>query len=375
LAFHAFISPTPDESAAYKSLTDDLQDQARQILPDNPIEVVGSQRTGLATSLSDLDFRLSLPEYEKPVNERGPSTTRPKALKASIRKLRRLIRGLSATNDYERIELRFGRIPIISGVHRATQLTVQIQAMNDSSASREYALNYLAEFPTLHPLYTLIKTTLEIRNLRNVHDGGLGAYSTFMLVVAALKKSEGAISRNNIARQLLSALDFYADTDFYRHGISVDPPGLFRKFHGAEPSMHPKGATLADPILHGQARIARVNEVRPYLLCMQDPANPLNDLGAQAYNIKHVQALFRVARTKLLILFQKFDHLPPLKDQYNRWSQTAMLDPLVGADYRWFQSRRARIAQWGRVRSQNMRSTPSVQKEASESLHAEAPQA
>lgn len=361
MAFHAFISPTPDESAAYKGIIDDLQDQARRFLPNNPLEVIGSQRTGLATSLSDLDFRLSLPEYEKPVNERGPSTTNPEARKASIRQLRTLIKGLSATNDYENIQLIFGRIPIVSGLHRATQLTIQIQALTDSSASREYVLNYLAEFPTLHPLYTLIKTMLEIRNLRNVHVGGLGAYSTFMLVVAALKESEGAIPRNDIARQLLSALDFYSGIDLYRHGISVDPSGLFHKVHVKEPAKRRKASTLADPILRAQAQIARVHVNQPYLLCMQDPANPLNDLGAKAYNIRHVQAQFRVVRPKLWALFRKFDHLPPSKDKSNRWAQSAMLDPLVGANYGWFQSRRAKIAEWGQLRSRNGRRTPSVE--------------
>lgn len=344
------MSPTPDESAAYKHIIENLQEQAHYILPDNPIEVIGSQRTGLATSLSDLDFRLSLPEYEKQVDERGPSTTRPEARKACIRQLRKLSKGLGTTKDYMNVEVIRSRIPIVSAVHRATQLRIQIQALSDSSASREYVLNYLAEFPTLHPLYTLIKTSLEIRNLRDVHVGGLGAYSTFMLVVAALKDSEGAIPRDEIAWQLLSALQFYAETDFYRHGICIDPPGLFRKVNDRDPPKQPKKATLTDPVLRGLAQIGRVHKAQPYLLCMQDPANPLNDLGCKAYNIKHVQALFRDARTKLWTLFQKFDHLPPSMD---KWAPSAILDPLVGADYRWFQSRRVRIARWGRLCSPN----------------------
>ena len=349
MAFYAFISPSPDEDSAYKKLIADVQNQARTILPHYPLEVIGSQRTGLATSLSDLDFRLSLPEYEKPVNERAPSTTRPEARKESIRQLEKLILGLSASRNYENVVLRGGRIPIISGVHRATQITIQIQAMSDSSASREYVLNYLAEFPTLRPLYALIKTTLEIRNLRDVVVGGLGAYSTFMLLVAGLKQSEGAIARNDIALQLLSCLDFFAETDLHRHGISVDPPGLFRKVYGQAPSNE---ATLADPILRGQARIAKVHEEQPYLLCLQDPANPLNDLGARAYNIKHVQALFRIARSKLWTLFRTFDYLPPSKVTSRNFAESAMLDGLVGADYGWFQLRRDRIARWGRLPSQ-----------------------
>lgn len=360
MAFHAFISPSADEFAAYKNLIADVQHQARESLPDNPIKVIGSQRTGLATSLSDLDFRLSLPEFEKPVGERGPSGTRLQAQKASLGKLRKLIQDLSASRDYEDVVLRQGRVPIISAVHRATQLTVQIQALSESSASREYVLNYLAEFPTLHPLYTLIKTMLEIRNLRDVHVGGLGAYSTFMLVVAALKQSQGTIARDDIGGQLLSCLKFYSETDLYHHGISIEPPGLFRKVHGKHLQ---KQAILADPVLRGQAQIARVHPAQPYLLCLQDPANPMNDLGAKSHNIKHVQALFRTMRSKLWTLYSRFDHLPPSTDEQKGPSWSAMLDPLVGADYGWFQSRRARIAKWGRLRSQTVQTTPSGKEE------------
>jgi DNA polymerase sigma len=99
MAFEAYMTPTPKENDAYKRLTHDVQRQARKTLPDSPIEVIGSHRTGLATSLSDLDFRLLLPKYEKSFDQRGPSTTRPKAQKESIRKLKLLHKALAKRMD------------------------------------------------------------------------------------------------------------------------------------------------------------------------------------------------------------------------------------------------------------------------------------
>jgi len=347
MAFEAYMTPTPKENDAYKRLTHDVQRQARKTLPDSPIEVIGSHRTGLATSLSDLDFRLLLPKYEKSFDRRGPSTTRPKAQKESIRKLKLLHKALAKEDGYQDLELRSGRVPIISGTHHATKLTIQIQAMSDNTASREYVLNYLAEFPTLRPLYTLIKTMLEMRNLRDVRFGGLGAYSIFMMVVAALKQSEGSIARNDISRQLLSCLELYAEANMYRYGFSVDPPRLFSKLKG-NPSRESKEANFTDPILRGQRQIAKLNKAQPYLLCLQDPANPLNDLGAKAFAIKHIQAVFRRAKSNLEKQIQAFEASPPSRARKDRWRRMALLDTLVGGDYLWFKLRREEVARWAR---------------------------
>ena len=345
MAFHAYISPTPTETLAQTTLIAGIKEVASRTLPDNPIEVIGSHRTGLATSLSDLDFRLSLPQFEKPVDQRAPSTTRPQAAKASIRLLRRLSKALFRQDDYQDIELRHGRIPIISAVHCATGHTIQIQAMSDTIASREYVLNYLAEFPTLHPLYTLIKTMLEIRNLRDVRVGGLGAYSIFMMVVAALKESEGTIALNDISRQLLFFLEFWSNTDLYCHGISVEPLGIFLKSR-SKPSKKTREADLGDPVLRGQMQIGMVNDTQPYLLCLQDPANPLNDLGNKSYAIKHVQALFRATRESLRSKMDNLDRLLPPESTPRMGHEGALLDALIGADYRWLNSQRRRTSTW-----------------------------
>lgn len=339
------MSPGPEESAAYKNLIQDVQRQVRKTLPDSPIEVIGSHRTGLATSTSDLDFRLSLPEFEKPFDKPGPSSTRPKAKRASIRQLKSLSKDFASLGEFHQMEIRYGRTPIISCFHFPTQLNIQIQALRENTASREYVLNYLAEFPTLRPLYILIKTMLEMRDLRDVHLGGLGAYSIFMMVVAALKNSEGSLAPDDISRQLLSFLKLYSEIDMHRYGISVDPFELFPKTND-KPSQVLSQATFDDPILRGRRQIAKVKESKPFLLCLQDPANPFNDLGSKAHEIERIQAIFRTAKSDLERRIEVFERLPFPKATKSRWSREAMLDTLVGGNYRWFQSRRARVKNW-----------------------------
>lgn len=36
--------------------------------------------------------------------------------------------------------------------------------------------------------------------------------------------------------------------------------------------------------------------MQPYLLCLQDPADPLNDLGRKGYGWKHIQTTIKVLR-------------------------------------------------------------------------------
>jgi hypothetical protein len=111
----------------------------------------------------------------------------------------------------------------------------------------------------------------------------------------------------------------------------------------ASPSTHPgsspnskatlpesKEANFTDPILRGQRQIAKLNKAQPYLLCLQDPANPLNDLGAKAFAIKHIQAVFRRAKSNLEKQIQAFEASPPSRARKDRWRRMALLDTLVG---------------------------------------------
>ena len=69
-----------------------------------------------------------------------------------------------------------------------------------------------------------------------------------------------------------------------------------------------KDIRMQDPMLHGIDIMKTFDRRKPYLLCLQDPADPMNDLGKRAYGIKHVQDMFR-----------KFSQ--QLKDQMKEWDE------------------------------------------------------
>lgn len=61
-------------------------------------------------------------------------------------------------------------------------------------------------------------------------------------------------------------------------------------------------------ILDGRNSIQRPFFYQQYLLCLQDPADPFNDLGKKGSAIKHVQATFRTLHKDLEIRFAREGH-------------------------------------------------------------------
>jgi hypothetical protein len=126
-----------------------------------------------------------------------------------------------------------------------------------------------------------------------------------MMIVAALKLGEGTFDRHiDLGRQLLHVLQFYADANFRRYGVSVDPPGLFRK-------VDPK-AKSRDKIetanVRGQESIGRASLARRAdMLCLQDPADFMNDLGVECLQSRRMQRVFRSVHDGIQAEMQRWE--------------------------------------------------------------------
>lgn len=322
----------------------DVQATIGKVYPRNPLQVVGSYGTGLANSFSDIDFNLSFPDFEKTPLERGPSPTRDKARKAAGRALVRMHRVVETSNKiFKNVELVLARVPIVKAEHRGTKLKVEIQALSTNQNAKEYVASYLTEFPTLQTLYTVIRSALHIRDLTNIHKGGLGSYSIFMMIVNALKQASGKFAHDDLANQFLYVLDFYGTADLYKDGFSVDPPRTVSK-RGNKMSAEDKIARLQDPMLRGIDILEPYNPRKPYLLFLQDPANPVNDLGRKAYGIKHVQYILRHFSEKLKESMRRYDEGPA---RTHNWLRTrGFLGNLLEANYETLKSNRYGIRLW-----------------------------
>lgn len=311
-------------------------------LPKNPVEVVGSHRTGLATPTSDIDVRFFMPEYEKkkPI-DCGSNVPNPKARQAMMNKLKQLCSALRKSPRFVDATLVYARVPIVRVLHRQTGLTVNIQTLRPSLAVRTCVAAYLSEYPTLRPIYMILRFALEIRHLTTVFEGGFGSYTILMMIVNALKHASILHSpghdatRYDLATHLFWVLDFYAAADLRKNGYSPDPPRVFPKV------VNPKKLnTKSDPLKTGSSFKTIPKE--PYLLCLQDPADPLNDLGRKSHSIKHVQEVFRQSSRTLRDKLEDWDNIP---SEERGLRQESLLDPLVGAHYAHFMEKRRILAE------------------------------
>ena len=336
------------EEAASQLVISDVNSVVRTEPEIKPLTLLGSRSNGLATPTSDFDFTFTIPNVlpggritppsEIAVTQAQSSTSDNKleAVKA-LKKVEKHFRSSSRFSNTQLI--RHARVPIIRSKHIATGLEVQLQTMAPYQAAKEYTVAYLSEFPSLRPLYIILRYSLEVRGLTTVFEGGLGSYSIFMMIATALKHSSGKFASDDLAGQLLHLLEFYGTADLYNFGFSANPPRVFEKQKEGL-SLKQRTARMSDPQLSSIDRMQKYYPRKPYLLCLQDPANDQHDLGKNAYAIKHIQATFIKARKSIQAALDGQNGELVAKAKGGIWS---CLDCLVRADYRPFEESRNRV--------------------------------
>jgi len=335
-AYELYMRLTPAEEKAAQSVISDITSITRDHLGDTPLVLLGSRSTGLATPLSDFDLTFpAMPSMDVSA-ESILIGDRQKLKSQALSSLRKIQQSLHRSVRLKGTEVVTARVPILETQHQATGLRIQIQTMAPYQPAQEYTVAYLNEMPSIRPLYIILRYFLEIRDLTTVYEGGLGSYSLLMMIVTALKHSSGTFATDDLGGQLLYILHFYGSADLYRFGFSANPPRMFDKIS--------KGCSMAerlnrskDPQLRGIDEIVRnQNSRKPYLLSLQDPANDSNDLGKNAYAIKHIQATFIKARESIVNSLQR-------RGDFAKAETWSCLDYLVRADYTAFEAKRSRV--------------------------------
>lgn len=327
---------SPAEEAAAQLVHSDVTLALQEFLSTKSLTMLGSRSTGLAAPISDFNYRIDIDSPEQSFTNGSPELITRAAKSTRRRVLEGIWRGLKESKDIATTKLVFAPVPIIKCRHRATGLRIQFETMSPSQASQQYTAAYLSEFPSLRPLYILIRHFLDIRGLTAVSRGGLGSYTILMMIVAALKHSRGEFAPDDLGGQLLYVLNFYGNANLYDNGFSVEPPRTFKKGNRKR-SREERKAIYSDPQLQGiEFLIKNSSSRKPYLLCLQDPANAYNDLGRPSYAIKHIQSTFKEKHT----FIKKALSRSGLTQKFEDWS---FLAPMVRADYSHFEITRRDI--------------------------------
>ena len=261
LDFYRYISPRPCEEAMRKEVVGRVTSIIQNKWPEAKVKVFGSFNTGLYLPTSDIDLVVlgewpSLPLFTVEQELKSADITIPTSLMV-----------LDKTS-----------VPIIKFTDRRTKVKVDISFnMESGLLSAEKIKSYLKQYAILDKLVLVIKQFLYQRTLNEVYTGGIGSYSLILLVVSFLQRhprSEITADDANLGVLLVEFFELYGRNFNYSIvGIKVDGTGSY--FNKTEQRMDDS------------------------VLCVIDPADPMNNVGRGCFGMWDVKRAFEHAYVAL----------------------------------------------------------------------------
>lgn len=345
--FARWTEPTPGENRARTAVVQETEELIRSALtPETTgVELFGSEKNNVALPFSDLDFRIyDVHDPNMPHHRLFP-------------RLERICRAMRASDKFILPIVRNSAHPILNCQHRESGIDIQIVAADDSRPQQEVVMKYIHQIPYLRDIFYVVRTMLSMRGLVDVYSGGLGSYGTFVMVAAALvrhedhaKATQGTFKNNSAASQLVAFLHFYGNLDTHELCVAVHPQQLFKKHDDTMDDLAASSASAekrGDLVRAGQWKLCGKKQFQPYLLCLQDPANPLNDLGRKGHAIKHIQATLSYLTRELSAGCLALKEWKKLKTEGHSEPENQLL-PLVGRCHEVYHERRRKLEAYGK---------------------------
>ncbi|KAG1346779.1 terminal nucleotidyltransferase 4A [Cocos nucifera] len=271
LDFCDFVSPTPEEQASRSAAVQRVFEVVKHIWLHCRVEVFGSFRTGLYLPTSDIDVVILESKVKTP--QMG---------------LYALARGLSQRSIAKKMQvIAKARVPIVKFVEKLSGISFDISFDVDSGPkAADFIKDAVKKMPPLRPLCLILKVFLQQRELNEVYSGGIGSYALLTMLMAHLQMHwrgqdiQGCCRsmEHNLGVLLVNFFDFYGrKLNTWDVGVSCNSIGTF--FLKSD-----KGF---------------MNAERPYLLSIEDPQAPDNDIGRNSYNYFKVRSAFAMAYSSL----------------------------------------------------------------------------
>ncbi|CAM6084092.1 unnamed protein product [Calypogeia fissa] len=271
--FCNFVSPTEEEKELRKAAVQRVSDVITLIWPSCQVKVFGSFATGLFLPTSDCDVVILESGCQVPQD----------GLKAIAKALNRkhLVKNLQVIGK--------ARVPIVKFVETESNIAFDISfdVANGPDAA-EFIKDAMAALPPLKPLCLVLKIFLQQRELNEVYTGGIGSYALLVMLMSHLQMhpSRRSVNHRGESSPLESNLgillvDFF---DFYGRALNVRDVGISCRSGGR---------------FYSKASRGFLDSGRPYLLSVEDPQSPDNDICKNSYNVTKVRSAFVLAHRLL----------------------------------------------------------------------------
>ncbi|KAI3964635.1 hypothetical protein MKX01_020452 [Papaver californicum] len=247
LDFCDFLSPTDEEAAA----------RTRAVYGVFDVEVFGSFKTGLYLPTSDIYISIN--------------TTNGFACSS---------KALSQRGIAKKIQLiEKARVPIIKFIERQSAVNFDISFDVENGPKADA----ITKMPPLRPLCLILKVFLQQRELNEVYSGGIGSYALLSMLIAQLQlhwkgqyvQDRRVSPERNLGILLVNFFDI--KLNIHDVGVSCENSGTFFL----------------------KTNRGFLNEDRPYLLSVEDPQAPENDIGRNSFNFAQIRLAFGMAFSML----------------------------------------------------------------------------
>ncbi|KAG0284631.1 hypothetical protein BGZ96_011032 [Linnemannia gamsii] len=257
--FVDYLSPTPEEHQVRKYVIQWIAKTVSDLWPDSEVHVFGSYDTQLYLPSSDLDLVvLRVRDFSK----------------EDLYKLSRHLKAKLVTNDVQVIAK--ARVPIIKFKERLSKIPVDISFnITNGIQSAEIVRNYMDTTPALRAMTMLIKHFLMIKGQNEVFQGGIGSYTTMIMILSFLQmhpqiQANKLDPEDNLGVLLIEFFELYGLCFNYNQvGISVANGG---SYFLKPPNNNPNSREL--------------------LLSSIDPNDPTNDTAKGSYALRMIREVF-----------------------------------------------------------------------------------
>ncbi|PSS05599.1 Non-canonical poly(A) RNA polymerase [Actinidia chinensis var. chinensis] len=265
LDFCDFLSPTPEEKASRNAAVESVFGVVRYIWPNCKVEVFGSFKTGLYLPTSDIDVVILGSDIKTP--QIG---------------LQALTRALSQRGIAKKIQvIAKARVPIIKFVEKRSGIAFDISFdVQNGPIAADFIKDAVSKWPPLRPLCLILKVFLQQRELNEVYTGGIGSYALLTMLMAMLRSlcEQEASPEHNLGVLLVKFFDIYGrKLNTSDVGVTCNGAGSF--FLKSSKGFNVKG--------------------RPFLIAIEDPQAPENDIGKSSFGYFQVRSAFSMALSTL----------------------------------------------------------------------------
>ncbi|KAJ2803853.1 hypothetical protein H4R20_002729 [Coemansia guatemalensis] len=276
--FTAYISPTPEEHQMRQWVIERMQRVLDNMhLPEitPAAKCFGSFETQMYLPTSDIDMTVML--YEKKTMRVSDDYSYKEAVQRFLYSLASHMRKSGFCTNCQVIAR--ARVPIIKTNERISGIAVDISVNADSGMKSAAVQRSLSEntYPgALRPIVLAIKQFLYQRSMNEVYTGGMGSYAITLLVVSLLQmhpriRSGGLEVSKNLGVILVEFFELYGKRFNYDN-------------------------TCVGVLEQGQYLCKRrkgfFNPTQPYLLSIEDPCDPSNDVTKGTHGINRIKQTF-----------------------------------------------------------------------------------